>query len=177
EVTLFIEPFTSSDTLLIVGAGHIAQHLAAMAKMAGFAVTVLDDREEFCNRELFPAADQLLVGEIEELLGRVTISPQTYITIVTRGHRYDQLALEKTISSPACYLGMIGSARKVEATFNNLREMGVKPEDLKAVHSPIGLKIGAQTPAEIAVSILAEIIAVRKRVFKSRHPAALSSRD
>lgn len=174
EVTLFIEPHLTPDTLLIVGAGHIAQHLAAMAKIAGFMVTVLDDREEFCNRQLFPDADRLLVGNIEQLLGQVNIGLRTYITIVTRGHRYDQLALEKTIRSSASYLGMIGSAQKVEATFNNLHDLGIDPEELGKVHAPIGINIGAQTPAEIAVSILAEIIAVKRRVFQSRSPAALS---
>ncbi len=172
EAALFIEPFLTPETLLIVGAGHISQHLAAMAKMIGLAVTVLDDREEFCNRDLFPSADQLLVGEIGELLEQAHIGPQTYITIITRGHKYDQLALEKTIGSPVPYLGMIGSAQKVEATFSNLRDLGVDPKDLDRVHAPIGLKIGAETPAEIAVSILSEIIAVRRRVFDGRTPEA-----
>ncbi len=174
EVTLFIEPYLSSDTLLIVGAGHIALHLATMAKIAGFSVTVLDDREEFCNRRLFPDADRLLIGDIGQQLDQIEIDPQTYIAIMTRGHRYDQLALEKTIHSPAFYLGMIGSAKKIETTFNNLRDMGIDPQQLQQVHAPIGIKIGAQTPAEIAVSVLAEIIAVKRRAFKSRLAENLS---
>ncbi len=177
EVTLFIEPYLSPHTLLIVGAGYISQYLAAMAKSAGFVVHVMDDREEFCNRQLFPDADRLLVGQFEELLDRVTIDPRTYITIVTRGHNYDQLALEKTLSSTAAYLGMIGSAKKVATIFDNLRRSGVDPAALGAVHAPIGIKIGAQTPAEIAVSILAEIIAVRRGAFQERSPQALNGEN
>ncbi len=162
EVTLFIEPHLSPAALLLVGAGHISQCLAAMAKIVGFTVTVLDDREEFCNRRLFPAADRLLVGDIGQLLEEVEIGPQTHIVIVTRGHRYDQLALEKTLRSPAAYLGMIGSVKKVKANFDNLQELGFSRKELERVHAPVGLRIGALTPAEIAVSILAEIIAVKR---------------
>lgn len=161
EAALFIEVVSSADELFIVGAGHIAQPLAAMGKMLGFTVTVTDDREEFCTRERFPEADRLLAGELPAVIGKMNLHRKSYVVIVTRGHAGDQLALELTLRSKAGYLGMIGSRRKVEAVFTQLRARGFRPEELARVHAPIGLDIGARTPAEIALSICAEIIAVK----------------
>ena len=158
DVTVFIDVIIPPESLLIIGAGHIAQPLAAMAKIVGFHVTVMDDREEFCNSERFPTADQCLVGEIPELLQNWKITRNTYITIVTRGHEHDQIALEKTLLSGAYYLGMIGSEIKVQTIYNNLMEKGFSEKELEKVHAPIGLDIKAITAEEIAVSILAQLI-------------------
>lgn len=163
ETTYFVDAIAPAASLVIVGAGHISQPLASMGKLLGFRVIVLDDREEFCNRERFPTADRCLVGEIEDLLDSVKIYPSTCIVIVTRGHGHDRLALAKTIGTSAGYLGMIGSKHKVEKIFSSLLEEGCSKEMLHKVYAPIGLKIGAKTPQEIAVSILAEIVAVKNK--------------
>ncbi len=164
EVTVFIDVIIPPESLLIIGAGHVARPLAAMAKAVGFHITVMDDREEFCNSERFPSADQCLVGEIPELLQNWKITGNTYITIVTRGHELDETALEKTLLSGANYLGMIGSKSKVQKIYNNLMEKGFSEKDLEKVHAPIGLDIKAITAEEIAVSILAQLIFVKNRV-------------
>ncbi len=161
KTTLMIEPLFPPAEMVIFGAGHIAQPLAAMGKMLGFAITVIDDREEFCNRQRFPEASRLLVAGLEEVRDRLALHSNSYVIIVTRGHAGDQLALEQTLRSSVRYLGMIGSRRKIEAIFANLREKGFKDEELARVYSPIGLGIGAQTPPEIALSICAEIVAVK----------------
>ena len=127
-----------------------------------FHVTVMDDREEFCNSERFPTADKCLVGEIPELLQEWKITGNTYITIITRGHEYDEIALEKTLLSGAFYLGMIGSQTKVKRIYSNLIEKGFSEKDLEKVHAPIGLDIKAITAEEIAVSILAQLIFVKQ---------------
>lgn len=164
EVTIFIDVIAPPETLLIVGAGHIAQPLASMGKLLGFNITVLDDRGEFCNEERFPQADRCLVGDIPELLQKIQITNNYYVIIVTRGHAQDQAALEKTIRSPVAYLGMIGSRNKVDTTLSNLKEKGFSLEELEKVYAPIGLSIGAKTAEEIALSILAEVISVKRSV-------------
>jgi len=158
EVTAFVDVIAPPETLVIAGAGHIAQPLAVMAKILGFKVTVLDDREEYSNKERFSTADQCLVGDIGELLETMKITRNSYIVIITRGHAYDELALEKTLNSEASYIGMIGSKNKVNKVIQSLLEKGFPESQLKRVHAPIGLDIGAKTPVEIAISILAEII-------------------
>lgn len=156
---VFIDVIGGPETLLIAGAGHVARPLAAMGAMLGFKVIVADDREDFCNRERFPKAAQCLVGDLGELMANTKITRNTYVVIITRGHAYDQVALEKTINSNAAYLGMIGSRKKVDAIFQNLRDQGIEEGKIKKVYAPIGLDIGAKTAEEIAVSILGEIIA------------------
>ncbi|RJX25741.1 MAG: xanthine dehydrogenase [Dethiobacter sp.] len=163
EVTAFVDVIAPQESLVIAGAGHIAQPLSAMAKILGFRVIVLDDREEFCNKERFPSAEQCLVGEIGEILNTIRITGNTYIVIVTRGHAYDEVALEKTINSEASYIGMIGSRNKVKNIFQNLLNKGFNESQLQKVHAPIGLDIGAKTPEEISVSILGEIILVKNK--------------
>ncbi len=157
--SVFIDVIAAPETLLIIGAGHVAQPLASIAVTLGFKVVVMDDREDFCNEERFPSATQCLVGEIDELLANATITNNTYIVIITRGHAYDQVALEKTINSDAAYLGMIGSRKKVQTIFNNLQEQGIAKSKIERVYAPIGMDIGAKTVEEIGISILAEIIA------------------
>ena len=164
EITVFIDIIAPPETLVIAGAGHIAQPLAAMGKILGFNITVLDDRDEFCNKERFPQADQCLVGDIPELLQNMRITKNTFVVIVTRVHAQDQDALEKTLRSPAAYLGMIGSKNKVKTIFDNLKAKGFSTEDLEKVHAPIGLAIGAKTAEEIALSILAQVVSVKHSV-------------
>jgi xanthine dehydrogenase accessory factor len=149
--------------LVIAGAGHVGAALADIASRAGFDVAVLDDRADFVSPERFPGAKQRIVGDIEAELARYLITPYTYVVLVTRGHRRDRRALGAVVTSPARYIGLIGSKRKIVTIFEDLRRQGVSSEQLARVHAPIGLDVGAVTPAEIAVSIAAELIAVRRR--------------
>lgn len=163
EVDVFIDVFKSSSVLIIIGAGHVALPLYKIAKIVGFEVIVLDDREEFANPERFPEADRVVAGNLEVSLEGLSVTPSTCIVIVTRGHQYDELALRKVIGSDAGYVGMIGSRKKVAAVLDRLRQDGFPEGLINRVHAPIGLSIGAETPEEIAVSIMAEIIQVMRK--------------
>jgi len=147
--------------LIIVGAGHVGQAVASLAAQVDFDVWVVDDRHQYASRERFPAAQRLLVGPIEQVLATLEITPQTYVLIVTRGHGHDQEALYQIAPTAASYVGLIGSRRKIRLIFDNLREAGISEPDLKRVTAPVGLDIGSQSVPEIAVSILAELIARR----------------
>lgn len=168
EASVFIDVITAPETLLIVGAGHVAQPLAAMGALLGFKVVVVDDRDDFCNRERFPSAARCLVGDMGELLAAAEITPHTYVVIITRGHAFDRLALEHTVNSGAAYLGMIGSKKKVRLVFQELQQKGIAESKLASVYAPIGIDIGAQTAEEIAISILAQIIAHKYGKGKSQ---------
>jgi xanthine dehydrogenase accessory factor len=158
---IFIEPFIPRPVLLIAGAGHIATPLAALANLMNFSVSVTDDRASFANRERFPSAKQILVGDIEATLKNYPITSRTHIVLVTRAHAHDVQGLRAIIDSPASYIGMIGSKRRVWAVFKLLHEEGVPIEKLTRVRAPIGLDLGGGTPEEIALSIMAEIIQLR----------------
>jgi xanthine dehydrogenase accessory factor len=158
---IFIEPFVPDPVLLIAGAGHIAAPLASLAHLMNFSVSVTDDRASFANRERFPTAKLLLVGDIESILKNYPITPRTHIVLVTRAHAHDVQGLRAIIDSPAAYIGMIGSQRRVWAVFKLLHEEGVPSEKLIRVRAPIGLDLGGGTPEEIALSIMAEIIKLR----------------
>jgi xanthine dehydrogenase accessory factor len=158
---IFIEPFVPNPVLLIAGAGHIAAPLAALAHLMNFSVSVTDDRASFASRERFPTARQLLVGDIESILRNYPITPRTHIVLVTRAHAHDVQGLRAIIDSPAAYIGMIGSQRRVWAVFKLLHEEGVPAEKLARVRAPIGLDLGGSTPEEIALCIMAEIIMLR----------------
>jgi xanthine dehydrogenase accessory factor len=158
---IFIEPFVPDPVLLIAGAGHIAAPLASLAHLMNFSVSVTDDRASFANRERFPTAKQLLVGNIEATLKNYPITSRTHIVLVTRAHSHDVQGLRAIIDSPATYIGMIGSQRRVWAVFKLLHEEGVPAEKLGRVRAPIGLDLGGSTPEEIALSIMAEIIQLR----------------
>ena len=149
-------------TLLIAGAGHVGQALARVAVDVEFRVIVIDDRADCCNAERFPTADERIVGDIEKTLRDYPLDRSTYVTIVTRGHQHDEQALAAVIGRPARYIGLIGSRRKSKLIFDDLIEAGTDPEALKKVHTPVGLDINAVTVPEIAVSIAAELIAVRR---------------
>lgn len=159
---LYVEPYLPPHTLLVVGSGHVAMPLAAIAKLAGFRVVVLDDRPEYANAERFPAADEIRVGPFVAGLQQLPLGPRWYAVLVTRGHTHDLESLRVVLDKPLAYLGMIGSGLRVKAVFEMLRAEGVEPALLERVHAPIGLDIGAETPGEIAVAIAAELIKARR---------------
>ncbi|MCO1601849.1 XdhC family protein [Desulfosporosinus nitroreducens] len=161
---LLVEPPTTVVQLLILGAGHIAVPLATMAKIVGYEVTVVDDRPSFANVNRFSTANKVLCADFERALETIDINPQTFVVIITRGHRYDKVCLKKVINHPAAYIGMIGSRKRVKSLLVDLEEEGVAKEALQKLYSPIGLKIGAETPEEIAVSILSELIKVQRGI-------------
>ena len=158
---VYIEPIAAPPDLYVVGAGHIGQQVGRLAASVGFRVHVVDDREKFANRERFPDAADVAVEPIPEWLRRAHLSPGAYAVIVTRGHRHDLDALRELAGRDLRYLGLIGSRAKVARIFDLLVAEGVPPDRLKRVSAPIGLDIGAVTPEEIAVSIVAELIATR----------------
>jgi xanthine dehydrogenase accessory factor len=151
--------------LVIVGAGHVGQGVAALAAKADFDVWVVDDRRQYANPERFPSAQRLLVGPFDEVLPAVAreVTPQTYALVVTRGHGHDQEALYHLAPTAAPYVGLIGSRRKIRMIFDGLRELGIPAEALRRVAAPVGLDIGSESVAEIAVSIVAELIARRNK--------------
>lgn len=162
-VTVFLEPVLPEPEVLILGGGHVGQQVAAAVKLVGYRVTVVDDRPDFANETLFPGADRIICNNFAAALQQIKITPMTFITIVTRGHRHDYDCLRAVIDSQAAYIGMIGSPRRVKGVKELLQAEGIPAALLDRVHAPIGLDIGAETPAEIAISILAEIIRVFRR--------------
>jgi xanthine dehydrogenase accessory factor len=152
-----------SPTLLIAGAGHVGAAVAELGKFLGFRVIVLDDRPNFLSREKFPTADELRAGDLLEQIRASEITALTYVVLVTRAHTLDADLLRAVIESPAVYIGMLGSERRVLTVFQMLKEQGVSDDQLKRVHAPIGLEIQAETPQEIAVSIMAQIIQVKRK--------------
>ena len=162
QLELFLEPVVNRPHLTVFGAGHIAEPLVKICSLLDFTITVVDDREEFLNYDKFPTADQLLLIPYSEYFANSRIRENDYLVIITRGHQYDYQVLKNVINSEASYIGMIGSSRKIKTVFGKLRDDGVSGESLSEVHSPIGLDIGSETPAEIAVAIAAELIAVRR---------------
>ncbi len=162
DVEIFIEPLLSAPTIYIFGGGHIGLALARIGKLLGFKIVVIDDRTEFANPERFPEAEETIVDDFGKAFSKLKIDRSGYVVIVTHGHKGDEMALEGALGTKAHYIGMIGSKSKIEAVYSHLRKKGFPQEQLDHVHSPIGLKISAQTPEEIAVSIMAEIIAVRR---------------
>ncbi len=159
---IFLEPLASRPTLYIFGAGHIAVCLAEMARMTGFRIDVADDRDDFANRERFPQADVILAKDFASIFPELDAGKESYVVIVTRGHLFDETVLEWAITTECAYIGMIGSAKKVDTIIRHLQEKGSSQKTLQRVHAPIGLDIHAQTPEEIAVSILAELIKTRR---------------
>ena len=161
QLEIFVEVQRRPPTLIIVGAGHVALPLAQLGKMIDFEVVVLDDRPAFANKQRFPMADQVLAQPFRETLRRWPIDHDTYLVLVTRGHSHDVEALLEVIDSPARYIGMIGSKRRIKGVFELLeKEQGLDPARFDRVYAPIGLDIGAESPAEIAVGVIAEIINV-----------------
>ncbi|MHB1652634.1 MAG: XdhC family protein [Desulfitobacteriaceae bacterium] len=159
---LFVENIATPINLVILGGGHIALPLSQMGKIIGYTITVVDDRPYFANSQRFASADRVICNAFRQALKEVEINPSTFVVIVTRGHKHDKECLREVIDKPAGYIGMIGSRRRVKALLGELAEEGIEQEQLNQVYSPIGLNIGAETPEEIAVSILGEIIRVQK---------------
>lgn len=158
---IYIEPILSSPMLYVCGAGHVGQYVAQAGHTAGFNVVVLDDREGLATRERFPDAGEILVGPLPHILNTLVVGPSAYI-VIARGHDQDGEILAWAAGTPARYIGMIGSQSKVKSVFDDLEARGISRERLEQVRAPIGLDIGAETPQEIAISVMAEIIKARR---------------
>ena len=163
-VEIFIEPL-GSPLVYLFGAGHIARQLVPLVEKVGMGCVVVDDRGQFASREHFPNAHDVVVDEFETVFERLTLTPSSYVVIITRGHRYDQLVLSRAVQTDASYIGLIGSKAKVGRIFKALREEGVSDTTLAQIRAPIGLDIGCRSPEEIAISIAAELIAHRRQPF------------
>lgn len=167
RMQILIEPVEGTPVLCLFGAGHVAQPLARMAKACGFRVEVVDDRIKFANKKRFPEADLVLVEGFNDASPKLTLGRNTYVIVVTRGHKGDGEALQSVLGRDLRFVGLLGSRAKVVHIFADLFQRGISLEVLGTVHAPLGLEIGAQTPDEIAVSILPEMIAVRRGVDPS----------
>jgi xanthine dehydrogenase accessory factor len=164
---IFVQPIRLPEPVFIFGAGHIAEPLVPACRAVGFYPIVLDDRADFAAPDRFPDAGEIvLLDRFAGCFNQLDIDDQSYLVVITRGHAHDRTVIEQALNTPARYIGMIGSRKKRDAIYAMLRQGGYTEKDLNRIYSPIGLAIGAQTPAEIAVSILAEMIAVRT----GRHP-------
>jgi xanthine dehydrogenase accessory factor len=168
EMDIFVEPLLTAPTLVIAGAGHVGAACAELGKFLGFRVVVLDDRPEFLSREKFPTADELHAGDLLELLRATEITPRSYVVLATRAHALDAELLGAVLETPAAYIGMLGSERRARMMMEQLKEKGVSAEALARVHAPIGLEIAAETPQEIAVSVMAQVIQVKSELSKTK---------
>jgi xanthine dehydrogenase accessory factor len=176
NMQVYIEPLESTPHLYVIGAGHVGFHLAKLAHTIGFKIHVLDDREKFASPERFPEAAEVTVDSIPDWLQRAEIPSNAYVVIVTRGHTHDLDALRSLAARDLRYLGLIGSKAKVKRIYDALLAEGMPAEYLQTVHAPVGLDIGAISPEEIAVAILAELIAVRRGKIHDPRVAAVSMR-
>ena len=162
QLDVFVEPVLPLPRAFIFGAGHISKSLAKVAAIAGFSSVVIDDRESFASRERFPDAEAVHAAEYEEVFPRLEINETSYIVVVTRGHRDDMRVLKLALATPARYIAMIGSKRKVLSVVRELEKEGIPRAAFERVYAPMGLDIGAVSPEEIAISVAAEMIAVRR---------------
>ena len=158
---VIVEAFTSPPTVLVVGGGHIALALYELGQMVGFHFIIIDDRPQFASRERFPNALALVVDDYDRAFQQVRITPGMFVLVATRGHKHDDDALRAAVLSPARYVGLVGSQRKVLLIYRHLLRQGIPLERLRHVHAPVGLHIGARTPHEIALSIVAEMVMER----------------
>lgn len=172
---IFVEPILPQPTLYIFGGGHVSIALANAAHTAGFAIGIIDDREAFANAQRFPMAAQIHTS-FEDAFAKLQPNASTYIVIVTRGHKDDMHVLRWAVGQPARYIGMIGSKRKVLSVYKALAVEGVPADKFAAIHAPVGLDIGALTPEEIAISITAELIAIRRNAAGLPHKAGEARR-
>ena len=159
---IFVEGFTTPPTLVMVGGGHVGKATADLANFLGYRVYIVDDRPEFSNEERFAYAEQTIVTPYERWSDLLSINVNTFVIVATRGHRYDDMALESALKTRARYIGLLGSRRKTLMIYRRLLEQGVTKERIREVYAPIGLNIGALTPEEIAVSVMSEVIMVRR---------------
>jgi xanthine dehydrogenase accessory factor len=162
QLNIFVEPVIPQPRAFIFGAGHISKSISKIANIAGFATTVVDDREQFANRERFPEAEEVIAAEYEQVFPTLQVNGLSYLIVVTRGHRDDMRVLRWAVTTPARYIAMIGSKRKTIAVVKELEKEGIPRESFDRVSAPMGLEIGAITPEEIAVSVVAEMIATRR---------------
>jgi len=162
QLDVFVEPVIPPPHAFIFGAGHISKSLAKVAALAGFSTTIIDNRDTFANRERFPEADEIFAEEYEEVFPKLSINELSYLIIVTRGHRDDMRVLKLAVATEARYVAMIGSKRKVISVVKELEQEGIARERIERIHAPMGLEIGAIAPEEIAISVAAEMIAVRR---------------
>lgn len=169
QMEVFIEPIDAPPPLVILGAGHVGHELGRLAPALGFRVTVVDDRQKFANADRFPDADAVIVDEIPEWVARTPLAPAAFVVVLTRGHRQDYDAMRALAGRELRYIGLIGSRAKVSRLMERLVAEGVSADWLRTVRAPVGLDIGAVTPEEIAISILAELIAVRRTRIDDAH--------
>ena len=162
QLNVFVEPVVPQPTAIIFGAGHISKSLSKVATLAGFRTVVVDDREQFANRERFPEADEVHAGEYEQVFPELIVNETSYVVIVTRGHRDDMRVLRWAVGTTARYIAMIGSKRKVISVIKELEKEGIPAAAFERIFAPMGFEIGAVTPEEIAVSVVAEMIAMRR---------------
>jgi xanthine dehydrogenase accessory factor len=174
QLDVFVEPVLPVPHAYIFGAGHISKSLSKVANIAGFATVVVDNRDTFANRERFPEAQEVHAAEYEDVFPKLPINETSYIIIVTRGHRDDMRVLKLAIATPARYIAMIGSKRKVLNVVKELGKEGISREAFERVYAPMGLAIGAITPEEIAISVAAEMIAVRRNPSSNWRSASMS---
>jgi len=162
-VEVFVEPILPPATLIVIGGGHVGKAVVHLAKWLGFKVAVNDDREEFCNPESVPGADAYYPVSMAELPSHFKVTNQTYLVVTSRGSALDAKGLPSLLKSDAAYIGVIGSKRRWMTTIKALKESGISNELIAKVHSPMGLELNAETPEEIAVSIMAEILMVKDK--------------
>ena len=174
QLDVFIEPVLPIPHAFIFGAGHISKSLSKVASLAGFATVVIDNREAFANRERFPEAAEVYAEEYEELFPKLAINESSYVIIVTRGHRDDMRVLKLAMTTEARYISMIGSKRKVINVIRELEREGIPLEAFERIHAPMGLDIGAISPEEIAISVAAEMIAVRRNATSNWRALSMS---
>jgi xanthine dehydrogenase accessory factor len=162
QLNVFVEPVLPQPFAYIFGAGHISKSLSKVATLAGFATVIVDNREAFANRDRFPEADQIFAEEYEDVFPKLPVNESSYLIIVTRGHRDDMRVLRWAVGTPSRYVAMIGSKRKTIGVVKELEKQGIPRKAFERIHAPMGFDIGAITPEEIAVSVVGEMIAVRR---------------
>jgi xanthine dehydrogenase accessory factor len=162
QLDVFVEPILPQPRAIIFGAGHISKSLSKIANMAGWSTTIVDDREMFANRERFPEAEEIFSDEYEKIFPELSVNDNTYLVIVTRGHRDDMRVLKWAVGTPSRYIAMIGSKRKVISVIKELEKEGLPASAFERIFAPMGFDIGAISPEEIAVSVVAEMIALRR---------------
>ncbi len=161
DVKIFVEPVISEAVVYLFGGGHVSKQIGPIAHLVGFSVVVIDDREEFSNPENFPYAKETITSSFDNIVEKLPINDSSYLIIVTRGHSHDKTVLAQCLKTPAKYIGMIGSSRKRRIIYEKLLREGFTQDQLRTVYSPIGMEIAAETPEEIAVAIVGELIKVR----------------
>ncbi len=162
QLNIFVEPVTPQPRAFIFGGGHVSKSISKVANLAGFATVIVDDREAFANRERFPEADETYADEYEAVFPKLPVTSTSYLIIVTRGHRDDMRVLRWAVGTPAKYIAMIGSKRKTISVIHELEKEGFPRAAFEKIFAPMGLEIGAESPEEIAISVVAEMIAVRR---------------